>query len=186
VLQNLTLITGGARSGKSTFAEKLAQQANGRVIYIATMSVAPDDRESDMRIQMHRQRRPDSWTTVEEARLLEQAILRSRYSMDICLIDCLSLWLSNVLPYIDQSAPSVDLAGIESQVLREARSVLQAISQCTETQFIVVTNEVGSGIVPNNVLARAYRDVLGTLNQEMAQRARDVWFCCVGLQLKLK
>jgi adenosylcobinamide kinase/adenosylcobinamide-phosphate guanylyltransferase len=150
------------------------------------MSVDPDDVESIVRIKMHRQRRPDPWTTIEEPRSLQKSILTSRYSMDICLVDCLSLWLSNILPRIDEDASAIDFQGIQSAVSKELESVLQSISICRETKFIVVTNEVGSGIVPNNVVARAYRDILGTLNQEVAQRAHDVWLCCVGLQMKLK
>lgn len=154
------------------------------------MSIADGDTESEARIDMHRARRPQAWTTIEEARDLNQAIMRSRYSMDICLLDCLSLWLSNILPHIDDAHPTIDPSGvqatIQSVVSEQVKVLLQAIDQCRETQFIVVTNEVGSGIVPDNFLARVYRDALGALNQQVAQQAKEVWLCCVGLQLKLK
>jgi adenosylcobinamide kinase/adenosylcobinamide-phosphate guanylyltransferase len=185
-LSNLTLITGGARSGKSTYAESLAQGLAARVVYIATMPAGGADGESSERIEKHQARRPQDWQTIEEPIALAAAIENLPDISSVCLIDCLSLWLANCLPHLDESGGSNDFTAIENLMDTRCRELLQAIGGKPNVQFILVTNEVGSGIVPHNVVARLYRDLLGTLNQTVARSAARVWLCCVGLRLSLK
>jgi adenosylcobinamide kinase/adenosylcobinamide-phosphate guanylyltransferase len=183
-LKNLTLITGGARSGKSFFAERIAASKSESVVYLATMQRYATDLEVGGRIDIHRARRPTLWTTIEEPFNLAKTINALSGIEKVCLIDCLSLWVSNVL--LSAGDHNEALRGQEQILFSDTVAVVSAISQRSEIEFIVVTNEVGGGIVPDNLLARAFRDVLGTVNQEFARSAQEVWLTCVGLPHRLK
>ena len=185
-LANLALITGGARSGKSAFAERIASDASGHVVYIATMRAGGADGESAARIEKHKRRRPSAWHTIEEPYELARQIRALKSDVTICLIDCLSLWLANLLPHIEES--NLDYALTESEKMMDSKTaeLLECIANMPTVNFIVVTNEVGSGIVPVNIVARLYRDMLGTLNQNIARRAKRAWLCCVGIEIVLK
>ncbi len=188
-IANLALITGGARSGKSAFAERIASDTAGHVVYIATMHAGGADGESAARIEKHRSRRPTAWQTIEEPHELALQIQNLKDNVSLCLIDCLSLWLANSLPHIEDPAKDSDMqVSQEAEKTIEAKTaaLLTAIIGRPSIDFVIVTNEVGSGIVPANVVARLYRDLLGTLNQNIARRARRVWLCCVGIELVLK
>ncbi|MBI2809242.1 MAG: bifunctional adenosylcobinamide kinase/adenosylcobinamide-phosphate guanylyltransferase [Candidatus Melainabacteria bacterium] len=182
----MTLITGGARSGKSAFAEALANSdgAGGQVLYIATMEEIVEDKEALERIRRHRERRPQSWSTVEVPFNLDQTVLKIPKDTDVCLIDCLSLYVSNMLLALDEK--STTAKELEDPIQEAASKLLSAMHSRPEIRFIVVTNEVGWGIVPEHKLARSYRDLLGLVNQQFAQAAGEVWLSCVGLQVKLK
>ncbi|CAN5389136.1 bifunctional adenosylcobinamide kinase/adenosylcobinamide-phosphate guanylyltransferase [soil metagenome] len=191
-MQNLaqfTLITGGARSGKSLLAESIAKKSELPVVYFATMAKVASDDEVVERIEMHVERRPPLWQTVEEPLLLATAIKKLQISAPktLCLIDCLSLFVSNLMlsmPYtIESSGVRREL---EENILSEVEELLTAISERQDLSFIVVTNEVGSGIVPDNNLARSYRDLLGIANQKFAARAEKVFVAISGLGLQLK
>ncbi len=184
VLKNLTLITGGARSGKSDFAERLAKAQSGNVIYVATMGIMPDDAEVGERIARHQVRRPVEWLTIEEPVLLPECISKLAPDSKVCLVDCLSLWVSNILLAHPQDASHH--ATCEKLVAERVAALLSAIRAKPTTTFFIVTNEVGSGIVPENKLARTFRDILGAANQVVAGSACQVWLSCVGLQLRLK
>ena len=181
---NLTLITGGARSGKSRFAEALASQARTPVIYLATMEEVGSDREAVERIQHHRERRPPQWQTIEQARNVHDVINQFDDHPTTCIFDCLSLYVSNILldGYNEESA----FLPLEQEILGAAKQLLLAIERKSSVHFLVVTNEVGYGIVPENGLARLYRDLLGLTNQMFAAASSEVWLSCVGLQLRLK
>lgn len=189
-LQNLTLITGGARSGKSAYAEAIARSIDGHVVYIATMTSGGADGESVLRINKHKSRRPGEWQTIEEPVNLAGQISRLPENTHLCLIDCLSLWIANLLPVIDEGqtaqATEREYEQIEKTIAEKCTQLLQEIKGKSKINFVIVTNEVGSGIVPNNLVARLYRDLLGTLNQTVARSAGRVWLCCVGLQISLK
>jgi adenosylcobinamide kinase / adenosylcobinamide-phosphate guanylyltransferase len=184
VLKNLTLITGGARSGKSDFAERLARAQNGTVLYLATMGIMFDDAEASERILRHKARRPVNWQTVEEPLRLPECVSELEPDLSVCLIDCLSLWISNML--LSDSTEDLPLGSCEELVQKRVLALLAEIEAKPSTVFIVVTNEVGSGIVPENKLARTFRDLLGLANQTIALAASEVWLSCVGLQLRLK
>jgi adenosylcobinamide kinase / adenosylcobinamide-phosphate guanylyltransferase len=162
------LVLGGARSGKSRFAESLAAGFAGEKIYLATAQ--PGDEEMAARIAAHRGRRGPEWSTVEAPVALVEALEKT--VADFVLIDCLTLWISNLL-----------LAGTE---------VAPCIERLAETMraqagtVVVVSNEVGLGIVPDNALARRFRDDAGLANQCLAQACDEVVFVAAGLPLKLK
>ncbi len=183
-LSNLTLITGGARSGKSLLAEQLGRESHLPVVYLATMEEMHDDAETVMRIGLHRSRRPQTWTTIEAPYNLSAAILNLAPEKQTCIIDCLSLLVSNIL--LKTNGEAARLPEVRSQVSEEIAKVLSAIEKRQEINFLAVTNEVGSGIVPENALARSYRDLLGETNQTVAGAAHSVFLMCSGLKLKLK
>jgi adenosylcobinamide kinase/adenosylcobinamide-phosphate guanylyltransferase len=187
VLKNLTLIAGGARSGKSAFAERLASSRTGQVVYLATMGVDKSDSESKLRIQIHRERRPDNWITIEETESVPKCLDKLPGDTQVCLIDCLSLWVSNLLLKEATADTTLDdLKQIQTRIHTAVEELLLVVETKLDTTFIVVTSEVGSGLVPENKLARVFCDSLGLVNQMVAQKSNEVWLTCVGLPLRLK
>lgn len=182
--KNLILITGGARSGKSQFAEKLASANFERVVYIATMEEFVSDQEAVDRIARHRSRRPPGWITVEQPVGAESAIGALAAGKSACIFDCLSLYVSNIVLASFQAGRDYDT--IEREIGQAIDELLSAIGNKPQIEFLMVTNEVGWGIVPENRLARMYRDLLGIANQTCAAAAREVWLSCAGLQIRMK
>ena len=170
---NLTLVTGGARSGKSGFAQRMAQGREGRKVFIATARAGDD--EMKLRIEQHRRERPESWHTIEEPCRLVQALESCRGSYEVVLIDCIGLWITNLL-LADRG---------EHEILREVDAVLERCRTCA-SDIIMVSNETGMGIVPDNSLSRQFRDVLGKTNQEIAGAADEVFLLVAGIPLRLK
>jgi adenosylcobinamide kinase / adenosylcobinamide-phosphate guanylyltransferase len=176
----LILITGGVRSGKSRFAEQLAREIGGdRVSYVATAE-AGDDEMRD-RIAAHRADRPGSWATFENPRDVDRAIVEASSGLEpprAILVDCLTMLVSNLLLDSDEAtaAARVDrqVAAIRTACLRSAATV------------IVVTNEVGWGVVPPTSLGRRYRDLLGTANQALASGASRVYVLIAGIAVDCK
>lgn len=185
-VKNLTLITGGVRSGKSLFAESLAHQYPGAVHYLATMPHLPGDEEQRQRIDRHRGRRPDHWQTVESPYRLDQTINALPNVDSFCILDCLSVYVSNLIIGEKQEGMVVDPYQREAAVLAQVDTVLAAIRSKHQIEFVVVTNEVGWGIVPESALGRAFRDALGIANQKFAQEADVVFLTCLGLRVQLK
>lgn len=192
---DLTLITGGARSGKSAFAESLAlhaataagaehlaTQAERPVTYIATLE--PLDDEMRDRIARHRARRPASWRTVEAGEDLAAAA-RGVPDADVLLLDCIAVWSSNRLLALgdDEPTPAV-LAPFEDALARDVAALLDVVSARTGPS-IVVTNEVGDGVVPPYALGRVYRDVLGRVNQQVSRAARHAYLVVAGRPIEL-
>jgi adenosylcobinamide kinase/adenosylcobinamide-phosphate guanylyltransferase len=179
-MAKLILVTGGARSGKSHFAEQLADSLEQPVAYIATAEVW--DPEMAERVSMHQQRRPEHWTTFEAPRLAEQAIGRATGQADVILFDCLTVYTSNCL----LAQPELLAADLRRAAVLEAiEQLLTAARQFTGT-IIFVTNEVGDGIVPDNRLAREFRDLAGLVNQRVAQAASEVYLVVCGLPVEIK
>jgi len=168
-MAELILITGGCRSGKSAFAMKTAGKS--RALYIATAE--PLDCEMRLRIRNHKKQRPGSWTTVEEPVQVARAIRRS--PAGTIIVDCLTLWVSNLL------AKRKDFS--ESRAAKEA---VRLASACGKGKVILVTNEVGLGIVPADPQTRLYRDCLGRVNQVLARRADKVFFMVSGIPVRVK
>lgn len=185
IIKNLVVITGGARSGKSKFAERLAQESGESVVYIATMEQLETDTESCHRISRHRERRPAHWHTIEQPYNVNEVVDELEPGTRTCILDCLSLYVSNIV-LLDYAGDAIDMDRLEEHVLSSVNDLIDSIARQSGTNFFVVTNEVGWGIVPENGLARAYRDLLGVANQVLAGAASEVWMCCSGLQLKLK
>jgi adenosylcobinamide kinase/adenosylcobinamide-phosphate guanylyltransferase len=168
----LQLILGGARSGKSRLAERLAADSGLQVTYIATSQ--PVDGEMNQRVASHRQRRPDSWGLVEEPLALAD-VLRERAAPDQCLlVDCLTLWLTNLLLLDDPER------------LRHERDALLGIVPKLPGEILFVSNETGLGVVPMGELTRRYVDEAGLLHQALAERCERVVLTVAGLPLILK
>ena len=176
----LILITGGARSGKSTFAEQLAMQSV-RVLFVATAEALDDDMAH--RIAAHQAGRPNNWDTLEEPRVLPDALRAALGSAnnlyDTVVVDCLTMWVSNLLLLHEGDADA------ESCILQLAEELLDVCGSF-RARWIIVTNEVGLGVVPSSSLGRAYRDVLGRVNSLVASRADKVYLMAAGLALELK
>ncbi len=173
---HITLILGGARSGKSTVAEQLARDAD-RVLFVATAEAL--DEEMEDRIEAHRRSRPADWDTLEEPRGLVPALRPLLGAYDVFLVDCITMWVSNLL--LEEEDPT----GGERRVAAETRRLL-ALMEASDAAWILVSNEVGLGLVPNSPLGRQYRDVLGRVNQTIAARADRVRLMIAGLSLDMK
>jgi adenosylcobinamide kinase/adenosylcobinamide-phosphate guanylyltransferase len=172
----LTLILGGARSGKSRMAQRLARKA-ARVTYIATAQ-AGGDGEMAARIAHHRAQRPAEWRTMEEPLALAEAAERAAEDSDAVLVDCLTIWLSNLFWEHRDSPARID--GLVNGSLRRIAAASRA------TQVLLVSNELGSGTVPEAAVTRAFRDSQGILNQSAAELADEVILTVAGLPLYLK
>ena len=167
----LTLVLGGARAGKSTYAEKLAT-AGDRVLFVATAEAL--DEEMTARIRTHQESRPPEWDTLEEPLDLVPAIEPLLPDYDTLLIDCLTLWVSNLL-----------LRDMDCDVPSRVENLLR-LYQEQDASWIVVSNEVGLGLVATTKLGRHFTDELGRANQTIAAEADEVIFMAAGLPLTLK
>lgn len=167
-----SLILGGARSGKSALAERIAQQSGGEVVYIATARAG--DGEMADRIAHHRARRPASWHTIEAPLALAAALREYAHPQRCMLVDCLTLWMSNLLGEAD-----------EARFTRE-RDALVDILPGLPGEIVLVSNEVGLGIVPLGEITRRFVDETGRLHQALAQRCERVAFVAAGLPFALK
>lgn len=176
----IILITGGARSGKSVFAERLAERQGNRVAYIATAQVYDD--EMCIRVNRHKERRPGHWLTFEAPYHADTVICDAASAADTLLFDCLTLYTTNLM-----------LAGeAPSDVKQRYEYVMNAVEKLADNALkvdktvIFVTNEVGMGIVPDNALAREYRDLAGMVNQKIAAKADEVYLVVSGLAVDIK
>jgi adenosylcobinamide kinase/adenosylcobinamide-phosphate guanylyltransferase len=167
------MVIGGARSGKSSFAQTLASAREGRKVFIATAQAG--DEEMKLRIEKHRRERPAGWHTIEEPCRLPQALDGCAGAYEVVLIDCIGLWISNLL--------LADAA--EGEILQQVDALL-ARCRTSGACVIIVSNETGMGIVPDNRLSRRFRDVLGKTNQELARAADEVFFLLAGIPLQVK
>lgn len=176
----LILVLGGARSGKSTFAEQKAQELGGeRVLYVATAHAG--DEEMQRRIEKHRRERPAGWQTLEVQRNVGPAVLEYAGEAEVVLLDCLTVLVSNLLIGVDDTiAPEA-----EEKVAAEVNGLIDCAERLSG-HLIVVSNEVGMGLVPAYPLGRTYRDLLGWANQALAQQADEVYLLVAGLPLTLK
>jgi adenosylcobinamide kinase/adenosylcobinamide-phosphate guanylyltransferase len=176
----LVLVLGGRRSGKSRLAERLAGETagDGRVAYVATATRDPSDAEMAARIDRHRRERPGGWTTHEVPRDLAGAL--ATIDADSVLVDCATLWLTNLALGLGGGPPLGDEA-----ILDAVGRALEAARGRTG-RVVWVSNEVGSGLVPENALARRFGDVQGLANQRLAAGSDSVHLCVAGLTIRLK
>lgn len=179
---SLTLILGGARSGKSTYAETLAAKLGERVLYVATAEALDDEMRA--RIAAHRERRPPDWEVLEVSRNVGAA-LRAGPAADVVLLDCLTLLVSNVILSGGPDAPEPNLDVAWDCVQAEIDALLEA-QRLLQVHLIVVSNEVGLGVVPAYSLGRTYRDCLGRANQVLARSAGSVVLMIAGLPVDVK
>lgn len=182
----IMMLTGGARSGKSTYAQRFA--ANYRnVAYVAT--AVSTDEEMDVRIEKHKKQRPQEWRTYEEGYDLQKVIGNSEH--DVYLIDCMTAYITNLLLEEKRDWEEQDILSAEEQNKLEQkidRKINELFYACQKSRadFIVVTNEVGMGLVPANSLGRLFRDVSGRVNRMLAEKANEVYLVVSGLLLPLK
>lgn len=184
-VNKLILVTGGARSGKSAYAEQLAEQLGGPGTYIATAQIG--DAEMQQRVRAHRERRAEHWVT-REAPFDAAAQLKEAGSITpVILLDCLTLFVSN---YLLKELPLDHVPGDQLQqgmdkVLAAVDNLLKA-AKAVPACVIIVTNEVGAGIVPDNALSRVFRDLAGIANQRAAAAADEAYLMVSGLSIQIK
>ena len=170
----LTVLLGGARSGKSALAVELGRRHDGPVTYLATSPRIPGDADLDDRIERHRRERPAEWTTIEAETSLRTAVDDADVS-DLVIVDCLTVWVGNLLHH----------GRDEADVLAACDAVLDAIDH-RAAPTVVITNEVGLGIVPATELGRTYRDLLGRVNQRFTSRADTSLLLVAGRAIELR
>ena len=180
----IILCSGGARSGKSEFAEQLALSLKGRKAYVAT-GQAFDDEMKD-RIKKHQLRRGKEWITFEIPLHLHKNWEQIKNVSDVILIDCLTMFTSNHVFAHGDINTQEDSNRIESIILEELRLLLQDINNSNDKTVIFVTNEIGLGIVPENKLARYFRDITGRVNREVASTANKMYLTISGITIELK
>jgi len=179
-MAKIILVTGGARSGKSAFAEKLALSSGERVGYIATAEVR--DPEMSHRVELHRKRRPGDWVTYEAPAGAEAVVAEAAGVAGFLLFDCLTIYTSNQL----LSFPEGEGFGRRTEVILKNTERLIGAAQSFPGTVVFVTNEVGDGIVPENRLAREFRDIAGLVNQRVAEAAEEVYWVVCGLPVEVK
>jgi len=188
-MARIILVTGGCRSGKSTHAQALAEALPGRRAYVATCPVFDDELRD--RIEKHRQHRRDKgWETIEEqldlAGVLAGTADYGAADYDVLLVDCLTLWVSNVLMGAAHDGPAGSESLLDEMQIAERCGEFLAACRRREGAVIFVTNEVGMSIVPENALARRFRDLMGRCNQVVAAEADEVVLLTCGIPLTLK
>lgn len=185
-MAKLILVTGGARSGKSSFAEEKAKEMGGDILYVATAKQLDD--EMKQRIARHRAQRPSEWETFEGYRNLDVELASVIKRKSAVLLDCITIMVTNLM--LDETfeweglsrarAEEIEL-GIQHQIER-----LVSLVKMNEVPFILVTNEVGMGVVPPSAIGRDFRDIAGRMNQILARTADEVYFCVSGIPMKIK
>jgi len=172
-MKNIVLIVGGARSGKSTYAVQLAKKSKQKVIFIATCTFK--DEEMEGRIKQHRLSRPSSWKVIVEGKNIAAVLQKMNSSKHALVVDCLGLWVSNLLE--DKLT--------DRQIEQEFKKLASVLDKAKGT-VILVSNEVGCGLVPAYFLGRRFRDLLGRANQIIAKKADEVFLMQIGFPTQLK
>jgi adenosylcobinamide kinase/adenosylcobinamide-phosphate guanylyltransferase len=178
--EKVTFVLGGARSGKSTFAQQLAQKSGNAILYLATARV--NDEEMARRVAAHQASRPSEWDTLEASRDLCDALMATTKRYEVILLDCVTLLLGGAFHSLDENAG-------EETFIRESEKILADLLQAIDSRpepWIIVSNEVGMGIVPDTLMGRVFRDVQGRANQRLAARADEVYLLVAGIPLRLK
>ncbi len=175
-----TLIIGGARSGKSTLAQEMALKAGGKVLFVATAEAGDEDMKK--RIEMHRKSRPPDWVTLEVTTHIGSRITKNTAKAQTVIIDCITLLINNIFMQYDENT---DAGLAEKEVVAEIKELLNCIDR-SDAHFIIVTNEVGLGVVPADRVSRLYRDLLGRANQMLAEHADEVFQLVAGIPLTVK
>ncbi len=175
--KRFVLVLGGARSGKSDLAQKLARDIEGSVLFIATAQSG--DKEMHERIEAHRRTRPPEWRTVEEPVAVAEAVEREAREAGVVLLDCVTLWVSNLL--LRSKHPSEAEGELMTQL-----GVLHDWYRGGSRSLVIVSDEVGMGLVPEYPSGRAFRDLLGRANQRLAQLATQVYLVVAGMPIELK
>lgn len=178
------LLIGGARSGKSSYAEELARQIGGEVLFVATAQAG--DEEMRRRIEVHQKSRPAHWHTLEAPSLVGSCISQDKHKLTVVILDCVTLLVNNILcQHMAVHGEDVDEKSVETDVKVEVNAIINCMQKSTAS-YILVTNEVGEGIIPLGASTRIYRDVLGRANQMLAQAVDEVYLMVAGIPLRVK
>ncbi len=174
------LLTGGARSGKSKMAQELAAKTGGLVLFVATATAGDD--EMRQRIEIHRKSRPQDWRTVELATHLGSQIMKNSGGVKTVIVDCITLLINNIF---EQCGENAKATAVERMVTAEIKELIECMKK-SRANFIIVTNEVGLGIVPGDKVSRLYRDLLGKANQILAKSVDEVYLMVAGIAIPVK
>lgn len=185
MMGKLILFLGGARSGKSSLAEQMSHEIGGEsVLYVATAQAL--DEEMVDRIEKHQVSRPQAWGTLEEPKHVAAALRREYQGEKVVMLDCMTLLVTNLLPSgVGFEQVEVDVDEYEKVVMQQVGELLSFIRE-TDVTFLLVSNEVGMGLVPAYELGRAYRDILGRVNKTLAEAAAEVHFLVAGIPMRIK
>jgi len=182
-LKNI-LIIGGARCGKSRLAQELALKSGEAVLFVATAEAG--DEEMRQRIEAHQRSRPDTWRTLEATTHIGIQLTNQIGEAKIVVVDCITLLINNIFnEHSHQTDEQIDAPLIEKEASTEISELVECINQ-VDASFIIVTNEVGTGLVPVSKTARLYRDLLGKANQILAEHADEVYLMVAGLPVPIK
>ena len=178
------LIIGGARGGKSRFAQELAQKSGEPVLFVATAEAG--DEEMQHRIEEHQRSRPAAWSTLEVTTHIGNQIAQNIGGAKVVIVDCITLLVNNIFSQHNyQTDEQIDASLVEKEVTIEVSELVECINR-VDASFILVTNEVGTGLVPVSRLGRLYRDFLGKANQILAEHADEIYLMVAGLPIRIK
>lgn len=179
----LVFVTGGIRSGKSAFAEEVTAQLGTAIAYIATAEALDDEMEH--RIKLHRERRPDNWTTVEEPLQVTDKVRALGIEFDVIMLDCLTILLSNMMFAEEQKAGGEFKKEFQDAIIEEISSLAKAARE-SRAHVVIVSNEVGMTLVSDNFLGRQYQELVGRANQIIAGLADEAYLVVAGHPIDLK
>lgn len=185
-MSKIVLVTGGARSGKSNFAEKLCIDQNNSTAYIAT-SIPFDDEMKD-RVKKHKESRPQNWNTYEIYKDIYSIIKEISNKHETVILDCVTLLVNNLMFTYDMDidkANQEEINELEKYIKDQVKKLIEEIKK-TNLYFVVVTNELGMAVVPANKLSRVYTDIVGRINQQIASQSDEVYFVVSGIPMKIK
>jgi adenosylcobinamide kinase/adenosylcobinamide-phosphate guanylyltransferase len=183
-LKKVILLIGGARSGKSHFALEYARRNEEKVLFVATATAGDEDMRR--RIEKHKQDRPSNWRTLEAVINIGGQIEENAGDAKFIVIDCITMLVNNIFSrYDEKQFDTIDDAVLEKQVIAEIEQ-LQMCMKKVDASFLIVSNEVGLGLVPDNRMGRLYRDILGRANQILAQTASEVYLMVAGIPMRIK
>ena len=183
-MKKVIFILGGARSGKSHFVQEYARRHEEKVLYVATATAG--DTDMQQRIEKHRQTRPAHWRTLEAASDIGFQIEANAGDARLIIIDCITLLVNNIFSrYEETEFDTIDDAALEKEVVGEIQQLQKCLKK-VDSSFLIVSNEVGLGLVPGNRMGRLYRDILGRANQMLAQTADEVYLMVAGIPLRVK
>ncbi|QJA09637.1 bifunctional adenosylcobinamide kinase/adenosylcobinamide-phosphate guanylyltransferase [Romboutsia sp. CE17] len=185
-MSKIILVTGGARSGKSSFAESLCKDRNNKTAYIATS--IPFDDEMKARVKKHKNSRPSEWKTYEIYKNIYSIIQEISKEHETVILDCVTLLVNNLMFNSDinvDNANQEEINALELYIKDQVNKLLDEV-KATDLYFVMVTNEIGMGVVPGNKLSRIYSDIVGRINQLIASRSDEVHFVVSGIPMKIK
>jgi len=181
----LTFITGGARSGKSHYAEKLAKESGEIVTYIAT--AIPFDEGMKARIKHHREQRPQEWETIEQYKNFSEIQNNQSFmKADVILLDCITIMVTNNMMDYDVDYDNCSMAVVEQVEAKIKKEIIELLKVCQNKKLIIVSNELGMGLVPAYKMGNYFRDIAGRMNQYIAAQADDAYFTVSGIPIALK